>query len=825
MFLQAPAQGSMCHAWCCSARIVGVLLSSSTALTGAQRPDTSSVAGKAPHANVTAEQYQPVFEQFRRMALRSDSVAPVHNLTLRRDVIEFHLEDGNLFLGTPVAGRTIGAAFVGHGSVSLTAPVAIERRELRRVLGDSTLNARISAVAFLFTDSTLSELLRQVTFGPRPSDAPSSGVLSNAIDRLVVNDRWVLEPTLMTGLLNGDTNGFFYARVKREHGEDLTLITDPAAAEAIELLRDGREGEKVQLVSEFRSARDLADSTATPAPDRAAFELGAYQIDATIAKGLDFSATATVRLTARRDDMRWARLVLLSDLRVDSLRDDSSATTTFFRGSKNPELWVRFDPPLRRGETRAVRVVYHGDLIGYTSVTDKMSRWFPIMERAKLPPAHDKWLYVKSSYAWFPRYGNQAADVDLTFHIPKRYRVASIGRLVESHLDGDVMTTRWTTARPANQVCFSLGELDEFKINDPRIPAVTVHTNGDAHRQLNTFFLGMQSLLAQHGVDGLFFTRLLSSRAPEEDVGSDVANSLAFFTSVYGPPLFDRYYAAEIPFSYGQAFPGLIYLPVWTFQAMGDSGYDEILRAHEMAHQWWGIGVEPAGYRDHWLSEGFAEFSGWWYMQMILRDNEKFFKHLDHWRREIRSRRRDAPPIGIGTRAADLNERDYRLMTYFKGAWILQMLRNLMLDFRTMKEDAFAAMMADFYQQYRGKRATTRDFQHVVERHLDAPMDWFFDEWVNRTAIPTYIFSWRADSTDDHKYTVRLRIRQEDVSDDFMMLVPVRIELENGGHAFVRVSVHGPRSEAAFRLPARPTEVELNPLQSVLAEVKTEDWE
>jgi hypothetical protein len=176
MFLQASArQGSMCHAWCCSARIVGVLLASNTALAVAQRPDTSGVAGKARLANVTAEQYQPVFEQFRRMALRSDSVAPVHNLTLRRDVIELHLEDGNLFLGTPVAGRTIAAVFVGHGSVSLAAPLAIERRELRRVLGDSTLNARISAVAFLFTDSTLAELGRQVTFGPRPSEAPSSG--------------------------------------------------------------------------------------------------------------------------------------------------------------------------------------------------------------------------------------------------------------------------------------------------------------------------------------------------------------------------------------------------------------------------------------------------------------------------------------------------------------------------------------------------------------------------------------------------------------------------------------------------------------------------
>src|SRR5881392_2572292 len=69
----------------------------------------------------------------------------------------------------------------------------------------------------------------------------------------------------------------------------------------------------------------------------------------------------------------------------------------------------------------------------------------------------------------------------------------------------------------------------------------------------------------------------------------------------------------------------------------------------------------------------------------------------------------------ISTTGAGRSARDYTVMIYQKGAWVLQMLRNLMLDLRTMKEDAFSAMMQDFYEEYRGKRATTRDFQRVVE--------------------------------------------------------------------------------------------------------------
>ncbi len=39
------------------------------------------------------------------------------------------------------------------------------------------------------------------------------------------------------------------------------------------------------------------------------------------------------------------------------------------------------------------------------------------------------------------------------------------------------------------------------------------------------------------------------------------------------------------------------------------------------------------------------------------------------------------------------------------------------------------------------------------------------------------------------------------------------------------MNVRGPLTEATLALPAEPKELELNPLESVLAEVKTEGWE
>src|SRR5256885_11379927 len=156
----------------------------------AQQLDT---AGARP----APDRYEPVLDQFRRMTARGDSIAAVRNVSLQRDAIRFQLENGLLYLATPVGGRTVAAIFVGQGSVALTPPLEIERREVRRILGDSVVNSRISAAAFVFTDSTLSELGRQVTFGPGGDVGGASGVLHHALDRPLAG-REGLQPTLIT---------------------------------------------------------------------------------------------------------------------------------------------------------------------------------------------------------------------------------------------------------------------------------------------------------------------------------------------------------------------------------------------------------------------------------------------------------------------------------------------------------------------------------------------------------------------------------------------------------------------------------------------------
>ena len=107
---------------------------------------------------------------------------------------------------------------------------------------------------------------------------------------------------------------------------------------------------------------------------------------------------------------------------------------------------------------------------------------------------------------------------------------------------------------------------------------------------------------------------------------------------------------------------------------------------------------------------------------------------------------------------------------------------------------------------------------------MGTSMGWFFDEWVNGTAVPTYILSWKADPDTGGRYVLHIRVRQEDAPDTFIMPVPLEIHFADSSHALVRVNVHGPFVEAAFQVPAEPKQLVLNPLESVLADVKTESW-
>ena len=96
---------------------------------------------------------------------------------------------------------------------------------------------------------------------------------------------------------------------------------------------------------------------------------------------------------------------------------------------------------------------------------------------------------------------------------------------------------------------------------------------------------------------------------------------------------------------------------------------------------------------------------------------------------------------------------------------------------------------------------------------------------VYGTGIPTYRFAYTAEEADGGQVKMTIRVKQEDVPEDFRMPVPLLLDFGAEGSAVLPILVTGREFEAELPLlPREPDAVTFNPSESVLARVRTEGW-
>ncbi len=753
----------------------------------------------ATPVNNAARVYDSIFVQFVGLAPDPQNIAPVHNVTIERDAGRFHLQDGTLYLCKPVEGRVCAAVYRGKGRFSMKPPTNVERQQLHRFFEKDSMDEEFTFLFLLFADTTAEELSRKLRFGKNEVHSSVEDNIESALDYLVDEEAGDFDDSFMNAFLEKEVNDLFYAHIGAS--DPLFFKVNPYFDEEVSF---GRRNEQTrehvfESVSEFDThgeygSRGIDD----PAHKNRIRTLG-YTIESRVEDNLDFSASATVKFTPLANRQGWIQFELYDELEIDSMFWPSGVPAEFRRGKETTTLWVMSSTSLAPGQVCSLQVYYHGELL----------------ERNEFG-----WISIKSPSGWYPRYGYRTpTSFDLTFHTPSAMKFVSVGEPVSSVENDDVVSSRWITQVPTRNASFNIGYFEEYEIKENGIPPVTVLMTEIGHQQIG-------SALIQSGI--------LSGANMEEQVGTDVANSVKFFQHVYGKCHVDRLYVTEIPYLHGEAFPGLIHLSWATYQLTGQSGEQEVFRAHEVAHQWWGIGVDFATYHDQWLSEGFSDYSGLWFMQTALKDNSKFFAMLEKWRDEIVSNRKfifgkgqEAGPIWLGGRThSSTTGGDYSLIIYKKGAWVVHMLRSMFLDLKTMNENKFTNLMRDFYASYVGKKATTADFERIVSKHAGEDMSWFFEQWVYDTAIPKYRFAYKVEKTPDGKYRVRCRVRQDNVPGKFRANVTLLIKFANEQYARVRSFVTGKETEFELPLmPMSPETIVFNDLHSVLCEVDTEKWD
>jgi aminopeptidase N len=523
-----------------------------------------------------------------------------------------------------------------------------------------------------------------------------------------------------------------------------------------------------------------------------------HELDITFEKSGALSGKATTTFVSLRNGLHVVPLSLFPTLRVQSVTANGSVLS-FIQEDKNDDadFAVILPKPLNEGEKFTITTTYAGK----DAVTNEGSGNY-------MPIARQNW-YPNGVGSALGEY----ATYDMTFRIPKGMKLAATGALVSDTNEGNQNVTVWKSENPQTVAGFSFGK---FKVEETKLTKPPVFIQSFANEESPSWVRSFQRSTETNDLaQGPYGATGIASGMPVGTMSTVTLNKKALaegeiavqiYTDYFGPSQFTRLeLTQQTACNFGQSWPGLVWIPICYYfdttvrHALGldwgDRGYWTVVTPHEVAHQWWGHTVGCTSYRDQWMSEGFADMSASLYLSLTEKDQKKFMKFWSDERDILLEkdaqgfRPIDVGPLTMGYRAN--NSRTGFGVTsrliYPKGAYVLHMIRMMMWDPHA-GDKPFKDAMQDFVNTYRGKAASTEDFKASLEKHMSPQMDmdgnhkldWFFNEYVYGTQIPSYKFDSTLSTDPDGSVVLSFNISQFNVDGKFAMLVPIYLELEDG---------------------------------------------
>lgn len=743
----------------------------------------------------------------------------VKRLALKRDRVQLTL-DGIVYLSEPVEGMITGAVFIGEGKfVAETPPNKFEQDNVKRLLGADLIESDFTTAVFRFTDDTAKQ------FGPVTRDV---GVVNERAQKLAreTDERTLresganLSARVAISLLNMEKPGFFFANFAGGKRGRFSVVLDhqnriPVGNFGIDA------GEKgiiwsydsglyySQVWLAFLALEDYQRGAVMYPDANDQIDIKHYRMDVDLR---DYGNR--VKLHAQIEAESWQSNVRAISFRIgdalgefdgERLKKQMRVKAVRRGGIDLPwaqENWesgltVFLPDPLKTKEKLELNLSLEGDFMTDTNFFQNC-------------------YYPLSNTTWFPRHGHlDRATFDLTFRHPKRFRVVSISTRSSEDTDPDdpnAIISKYQMAQPVAAVTFALGAFKRHK-------GLIKWDKGGTPTPLE-----FNSLLSD----------VLVIR--EDFVLAELNNSIRYFARLFGDYPYPTFGAVFHPFDFGQGFPSLLLIPLPPERS---SKFIYRFIGHETAHQWWGNIISWRSYRDQWLSEGFAEYSGILYTGVRESDDARneLLRRLRTSLKEPpltftglgKGRLVDVGPIILGHRLSTAKTlRSYDVLTYNKGALVLRMLHFMLTDPETGDDKLFSPMMTDFVERHRNKTASTDDFRNVANEHFAkspiarnhrlANLNWLFSQFIYQTAFPTYEMQYKIEDQPGGKVIISGIVSQKNAPWDWIMVLPVKFSFAEKKFAFGTVLVQGGYSPFQIELPARPKKVELDPDRWILAE-------
>lgn len=237
----------------------------------------------------------------------------------------------------------------------------------------------------------------------------------------------------------------------------------------------------------------------------------------------------------------------------------------------------------------------------------------------------------------------------------------------------------------------------------------------------------------------MFYWYLPGEEKQAKTLFAEFAPTLDFYESVVGPyPWSDeKVGVVEAPYkgmehqtinAYGNGY------------AKSPEGFDRLFH-HELGHEWFGNQLTAADWDDYWLHEGYDA-----YMQPLYakwREGEaRYAVIMDDYRNKIANR----APLVSGKQHTE--EEVYATQSggpgldiYYKGAWVLHTLRNLIEEraFEDITRLAVYGRVDPRPGNFEPRYGSTVEYERIVRRITGRDYGWFFDVYLRQAALPELV--------------------------------------------------------------------------------------
>ena len=827
--------------------------------------------------NAPQKPAEALYLQLGQVGLDPARVYKVRGASIERSAIHISLEDGTIGFTQDVMGRITGAFFEGDGEVLITPQSAVERRSLGLFTGMAILEEHFATAYFRFNDDMAGELHPDLRAPENPQeflarwgDAAKNLAQTDAMRLLVTFSRLLPEGGSADSsqnsnlqnlnLMGHNEDRFFRARVQGTKLGVFDLLFDTLAAEQVEAGQAKTTENGAMYYDVWTSFSPVppgakygnvgsTSAPGNPGPREDWIAARRYTIKTEVQPPKRIHADARVQLEVKEGGTRALLFELARSLDVESVKLDGNpvefihnpaveGTQLSRRG--NDILAVILPQRARDGQKLDLEFVYGGEV---------------------LAEAGSGLLYVGARGTWYPNRGMAMADFDLEFTYPDGWTLVATGNpspVSEASAAGKVngeQISRWISDRPLPLAGFNLGK---YKVATMQAGNVTVETY--ATQGVETDFPRARIQVIEpnplnpvpRGTQVILPSRP-SPAQNEATVGEAAGRAIQYYSERFGPYPYKSLKLTQMPGRDSQGWPGLVFLSSYAF--LGELERQELhfessralmqqmIPAHETAHQWWGDLIPWTSYRDQWFSEGLANYCA---LMMLQEKNPAgFHEIMDRYRKDLVEKNKagmapmDAGPVTLGVRLVSSRfPEGYEAITYGRATWLFHMLRTMLKDAAAQQsghqaqsgaDEPFVRALRRVRQRYEGRSISTRELMDAFAEDLPPALrfegkkslGWFVDGWINGTSLPRLELKAVKFTPKGTGSVVTGTILQKEAPEDLVTAVPLYAVL--GGKQTVllgRVFADGEESSFRIAAPAGARKIVLDPNETILTSPK-----